>query len=261
MSAALSFESVSARYGSRPVLHEVTARFAPGSVTGLVGPNGAGKTTLLRVALGFLKPEQGRVAVLGRPLASWTRETLAQSIAYLPQTSQAEWPVPAYRLVALGRLPHRAPLAPLSAEDDAAIAAALARCDAQAFAARRMDELSAGERARVLFARALATAAPVLLADEPAAHLDPAHQLRLMELLREEARRGAAVVVTLHDLSLASRFCDALVVLRQGRVVAQGTPAEALCDTTLADTFGISAVRMEGAGGALVPWQRIVRGG
>ncbi|HTQ13404.1 MAG TPA: ABC transporter ATP-binding protein [Rhizomicrobium sp.] len=257
MSAALLFERVSASYGARRVLHGVTAGFVPGSVTGLVGPNGAGKTTLLRVALGFLVPDSGAVNVLGKPLAEWTRETLARNIAYLPQSSEAEWPVPARKLVALGRLPFRAPLAPLSRDDEMAIDAALDRCDARAFASRRMDELSAGERARVLFARALATRAPILLADEPAAHLDPAHQLRLMELLGEEARRGAAVAVTLHDLSLASRFCHALIVLKQGQVASRGAPGAALSDSTLAETFGISAVRMDSAGGAIVPWQRL----
>jgi iron complex transport system ATP-binding protein len=120
---------------------------------------------------------------------------------------------------------------------------ALARCDATEFAARRIDELSAGERARVLLARALATAAPILLADEPAAHLDPAHQIRLMELLREEAARGTAVGVTLHDLSLAARYCDEIVVLQNGTGAAQGTPDAALSDARLSSVFGVLANR------------------
>jgi iron complex transport system ATP-binding protein len=254
MSAALSFENVCAGYGARKALHEISAQFAAGRVTGLVGPNGAGKTTLLRVALGLLKAERGAVAVLGNPLSSWSREALARTIAYLPQTAEAHWPILARKLVALGRMPHRTPLAPLSAQDDDAIDAALSRCDAPEFAARRMDALSAGERARVLLARALATGAPILLVDEPAAHLDPAHQLQLMELLREETARGVAVIVTLHDLALASRFCDELVVLKSGRTMAQGPPEIALSEATLADTFGISAVRMTGA---IIPWQRL----
>jgi iron complex transport system ATP-binding protein len=126
---------------------------------------------------------------------------------------------------------------------------ALARADATAFAARRTDELSAGERARVLLARALATEAPILLADEPAAWLDPAHQLRLMALLREEAARGTTVAVTLHDLSLASRHCDRLLVLNEGRVAATD-----LGDETLASVFGIEALRSEGA---LMPWRLV----
>jgi iron complex transport system ATP-binding protein len=251
--SALDFTNVSAAYGARPVLENVSASFAKGEVTGLIGPNGAGKTTLLRVALGFLKA-QGDVRVLGEPLADWPREKLARTIAYLPQTADAHWPILARRLVSLGRMPHRAALAPLSQEDDAAIDAALERCDAREFAARRMDELSAGERARVMLARALATNAPVLLVDEPAAHLDPAHQLQLMELLREEARRGVAVVVTLHDLSLATRFCDRLVVLKQGCLIAQGAPDKALSDATLAEAFGIAPLR---DAGAVFAWKRI----
>ncbi|HEY1631842.1 MAG TPA: ABC transporter ATP-binding protein [Rhizomicrobium sp.] len=250
----LSLNGVSAAYGARKVLHDVSVRFEAGQVTGLVGPNGAGKTTLLRVVLGFLEAE-GEIAVLGQ--THWSREALARTIAYLPQSAEAHWPILAKKLVALGRMPHRAAFAPLSAEDEEAITAALDRCDAGLFAERRMDELSAGERARVLFARALATKAPILMTDEPAAHLDPAHQLRLMELLREEAKRGVAVIVTLHDLALASRFCDRLVVLRGGRVAAQGAPGEALSDGVLAETFGVSAVRMEGATGPIIPWQRL----
>ena len=252
MSAAIVYDAVSAAYGARTVLDRVSAAFVRGAVTGIVGPNGAGKTTLLRVALGLMAPSAGNVRILDRPLEEWSRSALARALAYLPQGSDAHWPVLARELVTLGRLPHRAPFAPVSASDAAAIDAALERCDAAGFAGRRMDELSAGERARVLFARALATQAPVLLADEPAAYLDPAHQLRLMNLLREEAARGSAVVVTLHDLSLASRHCDELVVLQAGRAAAQGAPAAALSDATLADVFGIAAERgPEGAVSAI----------
>jgi iron complex transport system ATP-binding protein len=252
--SALQFTGVSANYGSRRVLHDVDAEFGAGAVTGLVGPNGAGKTTLLRLAIRRLAPQAGRIAVLGRPLDEWPSVALARAIAYLPQNAEAHWPILAHNLVALGRLPHRAAFSPISESDESAIADALTRCDAEALALRRMDELSAGERARVLLARAIATAAPILLVDEPAAHLDPSHQLRLMELLRAEAARGTAVIVTLHDLALASRFCDDVVVLRNGEVAARGTPADALDDKTLQDVFAIQARRIEGG---IVPWQRI----
>jgi len=153
------------------------------------------------------------------------------------------------RIVALGRMPY-------GARDDgaAAIADAMARCDVEQFATRRLNELSAGERARVLLARALATEAPILLVDEPAAHLDPAHQLQLMELLKAEAARGTAVAITLHDLSLASRFCDEIVVLQNGHVAGQGTPADTLSDTALARVFGIAAKRLDGN---VLPWSRV----
>lgn len=254
MTVPIAFDEVSAGYAGRAVLRDVTVGFSAGAVTGLVGPNGAGKTTLLRLAVRLLSAEQGTVRVLERPLAEWSGEALARAVAYLPQNAETHWPIEARRLAALGRFPHRAAFAPLTGADDAAIDEALERCDAAHLAHRRMDELSAGERARILLARALAVAAPILLADEPAAHLDPAHQLRLMELLRSEAARGTAVVVTLHDLSLASRFCDEIVVLYEGRLAAQGAPAAALADATLAQVFAVSARRTEDA---VIPWQRI----
>ena len=260
MSAVLSFDRVSAGYRGRVVLNDVSVAIEPGRVTGLVGPNGAGKTTLLRVALGLLEASQGEVCVLDRALRDWSREARARAIAYLPQNADAHWPVEARMLAALGRMPHRAPFAPMSTEDAAAIDKALARCDAAQFAFRRMDELSAGERARVSLARALATEAPILLVDEPAAHLDPAHQLRLMELLREEAANGAAVIVTLHDLALASRFCDEIVVLQSGRVVSQGAPGDALSDSVLAAAFGVSALTVPALALErlpIIPWRRL----
>jgi iron complex transport system ATP-binding protein len=205
------------------------------------------------VALRLIEPEAGEVRLMDRPLLQWSAQALAQSLAYLPQEAEAHWPVAARRLVALGRLPHRGRFVPLSEADEAAIEDALARCDAAAFANRAMNELSAGERARVLLARALAVQAPVLLADEPAAHLDPAHQLRLMELLRAEAARGTGVIVTLHDLALASRFCDYLVVMSAGRVVTQSEASLALSDEVLQSVFAIRARRFEAG---LLPWER-----
>lgn len=244
MSAGLSFDAVTVRYGARRALDALTLGLEPGRVTGLIGPNGAGKTTLLRTALGLLTPVEGEVRLFDRPLSDWSDDARARAVAYLPQSAETHWPLFVRRVVALGRMPHRAAFARLSAADEAAVDEALARCDADEYANRRMDEISAGERARVLLARALATAAPILLVDEPAAHLDPAHQLQLMELLREEARRGTAVIVTLHDLALAARYCDDLVVLKQGRVASTGTPDEALTDSALADVFGVGAVRV-----------------
>ena len=255
---ALTFEAVEAGYRGRPALDVMSAEFARGAVTGLVGPNGAGKTTLLRAALGIVQPSKGIVRIDGRPTADWSREALARAIAYLPQGADAHWPIGARKLVALGRLPHRAAFARLSAADDAAVDHALVRCDADGFADRRIDELSSGERARVLLARALATGAQILLADEPAAHLDPAHQLRLMELLGEEAKRGAAVVVTLHDLALASRYCDQVMVLDKGRPVRFGVPQEALSAAVLKDVFGVESWNASLAGPPpIVPWRRL----
>ncbi len=250
MSEALAFEAVTLSYGTRRALDDVSLSVRAGRVTGLAGPNGAGKTTLLRAALDLIRPEAGTVRLLGRPLPEWSHEARARAIAYLPQEGEAHWPLIARRVVALGRMPHRPAFARLTPADEAAVGEALQRCDAAEFAERRLDELSAGERARVLLARALAVMAPVLLVDEPAAHLDPAHQLRLMELLRAEAARGTAVVVTLHDLALAARYCDELVLLKQGHVAASGAPEEALSDAALARVFGVTAARFTDETGA-----------
>jgi len=244
---ALSLMDVSAAYGGRPALEHASVSFGKGLLTGIVGPNGAGKTTLLRVAFGFL-PFEGQVQLLGRSLRECSREFVARCIAYLPQESSAQWPMLVKSVVTLGRMPYGREIGTGAIDD------AMARADVSQFAERRLNELSAGERARVLLARALATEAPILLVDEPAAHLDPAHQLRLMELLRAEARRGAAVGITLHDLALASRFCDDVVVMRAGRVMGQGAVEEVLSDEALADVFGIAAKRDSGT---IVPWTRL----
>jgi iron complex transport system ATP-binding protein len=251
MNRALSLENVTVRYGARAALADVSLAFEAGTLTGLVGPNGAGKTTLLRAGLGLLPVQSGTVRIFDQPLADYSPDARARAVAYLPQGTEAHWPLLARRVVALGRLPHRPAFMRIAPADEAAIEKALTRCDALALADRRLDEISAGERARVLLARALATAAPILLVDEPAAHLDPAHQLRLMELLCEEARRGTAVVVTLHDLSLAARYCDRLVLLKDGKVASSGAPEEALSDVALARVFGVGALRVPDAAGKM----------
>jgi iron complex transport system ATP-binding protein len=255
--SAIVFRNATVAFGHRRALDGIDCVIDAGRVTGIVGPNGAGKTTLLRAAAGLVPLASGTCTVLDRDIGDWPRAMLARHIAYLPQATEMAWPLPAYEIAALGRLPHGAGLSRLSANDTAAIGRALTRSDALAFAARRADALSAGERARVLFARALATEADVLLADEPAAHLDPAHQLHLMDLLKEEAARGAAVAVTLHELSLAAR-CDRILVVHGGRLAAEGPPHVALRDDILAGVFGVAAVHAATDGGpVLVPWTRV----
>ncbi len=256
--SALVFSDVKVRYTAREreiwALAGVDARIEPGTLTAIVGPNGAGKTTLIKAAAGLLPLTSGSCVVLDRNIAAWPRDDLARRVAYLPQTGEAAWPIPANQIVALGRMPHGGGLSRLSAADADAVSRAMARTDTTAFAARAVNRLSAGERARVLMARALATGADVLLADEPAAHLDPAHQLQLLEILREEARRGVTVLVTLHELTLAAR-CDRVLVLKEGRVAAHGRPETALADDVLAGVFAVAARRTEG--GLPVPWEPI----
>ena len=227
--------------GSRSVLSGLDFLALPGEMTAVIGPNGAGKTTLIRVLCGLLAPAAGTVLVDGRPMAEWPPRQRARALAYLPQERLVHWALTARRVVALGRLPHQPMGAGESPADRAAVAAALAAMDIGQLADRPVLEMSGGERARVLVARCLAQEPAALLADEPAAGLDPAHQLALFRHLTGLAQAGRTVVVALHDLSLAARFCHRIVLLRSGRAVAAGTPEEVLGPEHLAAVYGIKA--------------------
>ena len=242
--------------GGRPVVRGVSARLDAGlnrGLIGVLGPNGAGKSTLVRALLGLL-PYEGEVTIDGVTAASLPRTEIARRIAYLPQGQAVHWPLTVERLVALGRLPHLAPFSRLGEVDRAAVARAMARAAVTHLAARTVTELSGGERARVLLARALAVEADALIADEPLASLDPAHQIEGMELLRGEAQAGRLVVAVLHDLTLATRFCDRVLVLAEGEVAADGAPRDVLTPELLARVYGITAWYGEGL---LVPMDRL----
>ena len=246
------------RLGRRPVLSGIGLDLAPGRLLGLLGPNGAGKTTLLRALAGLVAPASGEIRLDGRPLAAMGREARARRIAALLQGGGVGWPMRVREIVALGRLPHRRAFAGPDAADRAAVARAMGRTDVAHLADRPEPSLSTGERMRVLLARALAVEAGWLLADEPVTALDPAHQLDAMALLRAVARDGAGVVAVLHDLTLAARFCDRIVVLAQGRIAADGPPEEALTDRLLAEAFGVTARLGRAADGTgyILPWAR-----
>jgi iron complex transport system ATP-binding protein len=234
MTPALALTEATVRRGGRLVLEAAGLTAAPGEVVGVVGANGAGKTTMLRAALGLARLEAGRAELAGRDVRTLSEPELAARAAYLPQERRVGWNMTAWRVASLGAF-GRPP-----AEARARAEAALDRVGLKDLAARGVLEMSGGERARVLLARLLAAQAPLIVADEPAAGLDPDAQLLVLELFREEAARGAAVVLTLHDLSLAARFCDRLVVLAEGRVVADATPQEALSADVLARAFALS---------------------
>ena len=242
--------SLSVRLGARDVLRGVDITIKGGELVALVGPNGAGKTTLLRVLAGLQAPASGDVSIFGRNVHMIEAGERARAVSYLAQDSNVSWPLSVSSLVALGRLPHRRASA---FENAAAIERALAATGSTDLAGRSIGTLSGGERARVLLARALAVEAPVLLADEPVAALDPYHQLQIMEMLRAIAGQGTAVVAVLHDLALAYRFSDRVVLLSDGEKIADGTPDEVLTDANLAARFGITARRGDGY---IVPWQR-----
>ena len=236
----LAADALTVQLQDRTVLDRVSVGFEPGRIAAVVGPNGAGKSTLLKTLAGLLPAAHGRVTLGGRVLGELDRRERARALAFLPQERSVHWPLAVRAVVALGRLPHRDKAHGESPRDSEAIEAAMRAMDVAPFAARSVQELSGGERARVLFARALAQEAPVLLADEPTAGLDPAHALALFATLQRLAAEGRTVVVALHDLSLAARFCHDAIVLRAGRVLASGGVAETLTAERLSKAFGVA---------------------
>jgi iron complex transport system ATP-binding protein len=251
----LSATALNASLGSRKVLHDVSLSLEAGHLVALVGPNGAGKTTLLRALAGLI-PSDGEIRIGGDALAALALRERAKRFAYLPQGHMVHWPLPARDIVALGRYPHGATdPARLSQKDMEAVLRAMQAVEVTEFSDRRVTELSGGERSRVALARVLAVEAPVILADEPTASLDPRHQIDVMQKLRNVADTGVLVIVVTHDLGLAARFADHMLVLSDGRLAAQGAPAEALSESVLASVFRVSAYRAEFQREAvIVPW-------
>ncbi|WP_456389058.1 ABC transporter ATP-binding protein [Profundibacter sp.] len=231
----LSLQDLSVTRGNRPVLTQITLEVQPGECIGLIGPNGAGKTTLLRAALGLL-PATGV-----SDLAAMTPARRAHAAAWMPQSREIAWPVSVETLIALGRIPHLPRGSGLRPEDQQAVDTAITRMGLADLRHRTATHLSGGEQARVLIARALAQETPLLLADEPIAGLDPANQIATMQVFAGLACEGRAVLVSLHDLGLAARHCTRLLMLQDGRLVADGPPDVALTAQNMAQVFGVSA--------------------
>jgi iron complex transport system ATP-binding protein len=242
--------------GGRPVLTQVDATLRQGRVTVILGPNGAGKSTLLKALVGLVSLTAGAVTLGGLPVTSLPARTRARRIGYLPQEASVHWNVAVRDVVALGRVPHRAPFAGPSPADQAAVAAALAATGTSDLADRGIADLSGGERARVLLARVLAGEPDWLLADEPLANLDPAHQVDVLDRLRGVAETGRGVVLVLHDLAQAARIADDVLLLRRGAMVAAGTAADVLTPERVAEVFEVHVATLPGSR-MMVPIGRI----
>ena len=235
----LAATAVSAAYGPRVVLRDCSFAIGSGEIVAVVGPNGAGKSTLLRVLAGLLRPTAGTVALDGQDLTRMSRSALARRIAVVPQIFDTLFPFTVREVVALGRTARLGAFGRASAADVAAVDRAIDELDLDHLASRRIDRLSGGERQRAVLAMALAQETAVLLLDEPTVHLDPAHQIATLRLLRTlVAERALAVCAVLHDLNLASTFASRIVAIADGRIARDGAPKEVLSADLVRAVFG-----------------------
>ena len=240
MSAILAADAVTVAYGDRTIVADVSLALRAGERVALVGPNGAGKSTLLRVLTGVLEPRRGGVALSGEPIRTLDRKRIARMIAVVPELVQLPFAMTVREVVGLGRLPHDPPLSGPRQLDEDAVDAALERVGVGQLADRDARRLSMGERQLVFIAIALAQAAPILVLDEPTAHLDIRHQVEVMQLLVDlNERDGSTIVAVLHDLALAANFFPRVALMRAGRIVADGPPAETLDAGHIRGVFGV----------------------
>lgn len=249
--ASLSTEGLAVSLGGRSVLDGVSLAFRPGEVSAVVGPNGAGKSTLLSCLAGLRRPDAGEARLDGRAIADLPSRERARRIGYLPQSPEIAWRLDVHTFVRLGRTAHRGVFGE-DPGDAKAVTNALEDTGMVEFSGRDVTTLSGGERARALIARALAGEPAWLVADEPLTGLDLSHQIDAADLIRRVSRQGVGVVVSLHDLSFAARVADRIVLIAEGRVLADGPAAEALRPATLARAYGVDARWVEGESGPLL---------
>ena len=246
----LQAERVSVALGGQRILRTVSFDVAAGTCVGLLGPNGSGKTTLLRAMSGVL-PHEGRLIFDGQPVQHWTPRALARRLAFVRQSPALSFDLSVRALVAMGRAPHRRWLEPYDERDRALVRQALAQVDLDGFADRSALSLSGGELQRVFLAQALAQEADLLLLDEPTAHLDVHYQFTLMNRVRTLVGGGRTVLGVFHDLELAARYADRLLILSEGCLVAAGPPADVLTPALIARVFRMDARVHREAGGVL----------
>lgn len=247
----ITVEGLTASLGRKLVLKDVGFSAKSGEVIGVLGPNGAGKSTLLKSILKLAR-STGSVRVDNRSIHDYSAQEFARAIAYLPQDRDVAWPMSVASVVELGRLPYRTAMSLPTEQDAEAVQRAMEAVDVVGLEGRRISELSGGERARVLMARALAQSAPVLLADEPTSGLDPAHQISLLSLFRKLAGEGLLIILTLHELHFAARWCDRIILLEEGRLVADGPPSEVLSEARINSVYGCDVRIIEDSSGPII---------
>ncbi|TMT86292.1 heme ABC transporter ATP-binding protein [Haloterrigena sp. H1] len=240
--ATITVEDVSLSFGELSVLEDVSLTIEPGEFVGFVGPNGAGKTTLLRAISGALEPDSGTVTIDDADVHGLSSRASSRLVSVVPQDTSLSFSFPVRDVVEMGRHPHRSRFSSATLEDRAAVERALERTRTAELADRPIDEVSGGQRQRVVLARTIAQATPVMLLDEPTASLDVNHQVETLELVRELVDEGRTVVAAIHDLDLAARYCDRLVLLSDGSVARDGPPSTVLTGEALADSFDANAV-------------------
>jgi len=250
--SALVLHAIDVQRGDRLVLEDITVTFAAGRLTAVIGPNGAGKSTLLEVAAGLLRPSAGVVALGGEPLPSIGRKALARRRAYLPQRATVEWPISVERVVALGLTPSLPAFGDMPATLLPAVDEAMAACDLEALRTREATNLSGGELARVMLARAIVGDPELLIVDEPTAGLDPRHAIDATRRLRARADAGRTVIMAIHDLDLALRFADDVVAIREGTLLASGPVSDVMTEDMLSLLYDVRVRISRDADGATI---------
>lgn len=238
----LSLNNATHEIGSRRIVDGASLELRPGEIVGLLGPNGAGKSTLLRLATGLIQPDAGEVNLDGRPLSSWPRERIARQIAFVPQDTHVEFDFPAYEIALMGRNPFLGRFSWPTQEDHAIVRQSMEMTRTQHLAGQAITTLSGGERQRVFLARALAGQTPFLLLDEPTSNLDLEHALHFFHLARSLAsdqQRG--ILMAMHDLNWATRFCDRIVLMSGGRIVSTGAADQVLSAESIREVFHVTA--------------------
>ncbi len=250
MTALLEARGLLASYGATPALRGLDAAVSAGEIVALLGENGSGKSTFLKVITRIVAPVGGELLLEGRPLAALPRRQTARRVAYVPQSVDLVFPIQSIDLVLQGRAPHASGFSADSPEDRRRALEAMRACDVEGLAERDASALSGGEKRRVFLARALAQEAEIWLLDEPTSGLDPRHRLEFLEILvRVHRERATTVLLVTHEIDLAGELADRVVLLREGRALAEGSPAETLTQDNLRRTFSVeSRVEVDGAG-------------